>query len=79
MKKRPGWKTTRNIYADLTRQLAEAAMPVDAPPVAVEASRCWDCAEYPAGGRSRGECLLSGSMVLGRTTGRLCFQARRLK
>lgn len=75
MKKRPGWKTTRNIYTDITRQLKAAA--VTLPPTEADEDHCWDCVDYPTGGRSRGECLLRGSMVLGRTAGRPCFQERR--
>lgn len=51
------------------------------PPVAVAVPvpvvlRCWDCDRYAPGGRARGECVLLGVMVSGRSQ-RPCFQARK--
>lgn len=46
-------------------------------PVAIQASpRCWDCANYPAGGRVRGHCGVTGLVVAGRTPDKWCFVAR---
>jgi hypothetical protein len=40
------------------------------------APACWDCANYPTGGRNRGDCTLIGEMVRGGSV-RACFTARR--
>lgn len=47
------------------------------PVVATSSVRCWDCLDYPPGGRGRGHCTLGGMMVNGRTENRPCFRARR--
>ena len=38
--------------------------------------RCWGCISYPTGGRARGECVLAGQVVLGRSADRDCFRQR---
>ncbi len=77
MKKRAGWKTTRNLYNSISRDLAKAAAATNpVAPTAAPVPRCWDCDRYPIGGRARGECTLQGLMVNGRSENRPCFQGR---
>ncbi len=42
----------------------------------VQAPCCFDCLDYPKGGRSRGECVLQGLIVNGRTENKPCFKRR---
>lgn len=37
---------------------------------------CWDCVNYPKGGRSRGHCTLLGLMVSGEAENKECFRPR---
>jgi hypothetical protein len=54
-----------------------ALTPPAAPVVSVPAPRrCFDCVNYPRGGRSRGHCTLRGVMVAGRTVEPPCWQGR---
>ena len=48
--------------------------PVISPAPAIR--RCWDCVSYANHGRARGECVLRGVMVNGRTADRPCWRKR---
>lgn len=45
-------------------------------PAVASTPRCWDCANYPKGGRARGSCTLRGEMVQGQSENRPCFRER---
>ena len=38
--------------------------------------RCYDCVNFPKGGRNRGECTLIGEIVRGSNKDRPCFRRR---
>jgi len=42
----------------------------------IKTVRCFDCVNYPKGGRSRGECTLIGEVVRGSNKDRKCFIPR---
>ncbi len=48
----------------------------EAPTPAPRTPRCFDCLNYPRGGRSRGHCTLKGEMVYGISADRPCFLGR---
>jgi len=50
--------------------------PAPQPPPPSSSRRCWNCANYPKGGRSRGHCTLLGVMVQGAASDRECFRGR---
>lgn len=50
-----------------------------APATVPQVPRCWDCREYPAGGRSTGLCRANGLAVAGITAERTCFRPARRK
>lgn len=52
--------------------------PEESPIQGPRCPRCWDCLEYPKGGRSRGECLAHGEVVNGITTRPGCFRPRKV-
>lgn len=60
----------------LWRELAKQGAPTTPLPVLNSPNRCWDCVSYPKGGRARGECVLIGQMVNGRSENRPCFKGR---
>jgi hypothetical protein len=48
----------------------------EALPPTARTPRCFDCANYPRGGRSRGHCNLKGETVAGISEDRPCFAPR---
>lgn len=71
-------KNQERLWRELGRQGVRAALPatVTAAQVIRVDHRCWDCVSYPPGGRSRGACSLTGTMVNGRSENRPCFRVR---
>ncbi len=67
---------TRRSPRNQERLFRELFKGEDKAAVATAPERCWDCANYPKGGRSRGHCTLKGDMVQGIATDRPCFRAR---
>jgi len=45
-------------------------------PKPIRFASCFNCVSYPKSGRSRGECVLRGAIVEGRTLDRPCFKDR---
>lgn len=56
----------------LFRELFRSKLPGPTP---IQSFRCWDCRNYPKGGRNTGRCTLMGMTVMGVKI-RSCFEAR---
>lgn len=61
----------------LWRELGRQGTPTVPTPLPDPRRACWDCANYPKGGRSRGHCTLFGIKVSGETENKECFVPRR--
>ena len=70
MRTRGSARNQQILWRALTPPAPEKPAPVQGQ------NRCWDCISYPKGGRSRGECILKGDMVNGRSESRPCWRAR---
>lgn len=53
--------------------------PPEPEPEPVIQATCYGCEAYPPGGRGRGHCAMTGTMVRGSNVGRPCFDARSLR
>jgi hypothetical protein len=75
MRTRRSPRNQDRLWKGLGRDLASASMaePVTPQPIV---KRCFTCWSYPPEGRSRGECLLSGTIVNGRSENRPCHAER---
>lgn len=68
MRTRRSWRNQDRLWRELGGPKPEVKV-VEVIP------RCWDCANYPKGGRSRGACTLIGEMVRGASQ-KPCFLLR---
>mgnify|MGYP001585451910 CR=1 FL=1 len=67
MKTRRSWRNQDRLWKELGGKPA----PVCSAPAI---PRCWNCVNYPKGGRSRGRCSLHEEIIQGRTENRPCFK-----